>query len=589
MRLKSLQLFPSGQSGWKSDLLIFGEDITQIYGPNGCGKTPLVQSIAYCLGYPCLFRNDIYDRCNYAVLTVETPKGELKLKRIFSKGKDVDIEVIGSDGNNQRFYNEKEYSSFIFDMLNLEAKNLVTTNNKIGDPYLATMLPIFYLDQDDGYSAFYCPPSNFIKDQFSEMLRMLFNLPVKNSFDAKKAKIQAKEELDYLDKQVEFTARKIELAINDASNINRTAEDITSEITTLENELEQLKSSGANHDDSVNVLDRLIITHRNSINELTTEMTEITKRINSINQIVHEINTEINTLNLNEEARRVFLSFNEICSSSNCQLFSASSDAYSKNLLYLKDQIKDLERNAEIDLIKKEHLNQQKIKLEKKIHDLSDERNSTLGKSEMSALIDTISQIKNQIFYLQNLLSENTKIELLKNTHVNSIINRNKAIDKYQSFSSDRYSNPEIVRLRSELRQYFLNWLEILQTRNISRDITFKEDFTPVLGNETISQLKGSTRIRAVLAFHAALIELISGLDNSSFNFFILDTPKQHEIHNDDLDRYVKALKKLSGRSNTQIVFSTTEYHYAGDKLDYEWTPQYPGEKQKMFLASPAQ
>ncbi|WP_206538740.1 hypothetical protein, partial [Aeromonas finlandensis] len=64
--------------------------------------------------------------------------------------------------------------------------------------------------------------------------------------------------------------------------------------------------------------------------------------VKGIAQLTHEINTEIDTLNLNEEARRVFLSFNEICGSSCCQLFNSSSNSYSKNLLYLKDQIKDL-------------------------------------------------------------------------------------------------------------------------------------------------------------------------------------------------------------------------------------------------------
>lgn len=586
MRLKSLQLFPNGQLGWRSDLLILGEDITQLYGPNGCGKTPIVQSIVYCLGYPSIFRNDIYDHCNYAVLTVGTPQGEFKLKRVFSK--DVDIEVIESNGNTQRFFNEKDYSSFIFDLLNLEVSNLVTNNNKIGAPYLSTMLPIFYLDQDDGYKAFYCPPINFIKDQFSEMLRMIFKLPVKNSFDSKKARIRAKEELDYLDRQVEVQARNVEVSKQDVSNFNKSSQEIKDEMGKLENELEQLKSSGASHDNSINALDRLVATHNNSIRKLTDEMAEISKRSNSINQIVHEINAEIETLNLNEEARRVFLSFNEICSSSNCQLFSTSSDSYSKNLLYLKDQIKDLERNAKIDLVKKEQFNQHKIVLEKQVQEIVCERNKTLEKSEISALVDAISEIKNRIFDLQNLQSEIEKVEILRSKHFKALVSRDKALDKYQSFSTVRSSSPEIIRLRADLRQYFLNWLDVLRISNISRDVTFKHDFMPILGNETISQLKGSTRIRAVLAFHAALIELISSFDNNSFNFFILDTPKQHEIHNDDLDRYIKALKKLSGHSKTQIVFSSTEYHYDGDGLDNEWTPQYQGEKQNMFLTTPS-
>ena len=582
MKLISIQIFPSGLSGWQSDLLHFAKNITQLFGANGCGKTPIVQSIAYCLGYPSIFRNDIYDRCNYVVLEVSTPKGNLKIKRVYSKS--TDIELTEPNGRLQRFFDEKEYSTYLFEWLGLKVDNLVTNGNKSTPPYLSSMLPIYYLDQDDGYNKFYSPPSNFIKDQFSEMMRMVFDLPIKNSFNQKKEKIRAKERLEYLDKQVELHARRVEAAKQDVAVISKSSEQLTQEISELESEIDQLKNSGANHDDSINVLDRLISKHRSSIRELELEISEINKRTNGIYQIIHEINTEVETLNLNEEARRVFLSFDEICGSNNCQLFSSSSDAYSKNLLYLKDQIKDLERNSEIDKIKIEQIQQQKANLEELVQTIIDERNASLEKSEVSALVDTISKIMNQIFELQSQRSDIKKVEILESKHFQIITDRNKALEKHQSFSNDRNSIPGLLKLKADLRQYFLNWLDELNTNNISRDITFKDDFTPYLGSETISHLKGSTRTRAVLAYHAALLELMAKHDSFCFRFLILDTPKQHEIHNDDLNRYVKSLKKLCNSNDIQVVFSTTEYHYEGDDHDIEWNPKFHGEKQLMFL-----
>lgn len=582
MKLISIQIFPSGLSGWQSDLLKFGNNITQLFGANGCGKTPIVQSIAYCLGYPSVFRNDIYDRCSNVILEVDTAKGHLIIKRIYSKS--VDIEVTEPDGEKQRFFDEKEYSTYLFEWLGLKVDNLVTTNNKSTNPYLSSMLPIYYLDQDEGYNKFYSPPSNFIKDQFSEMMRIVFDLPIKNSFDQKKEKIKAKERLDYLDKQVGLHLRGVDIAKQDAALIKKTSDELTQEISEFESEIEQLKSSGANHDDSISVLDRLISKHRSAIRDLVLEISEMNKRTNGISQIVHEINTEIETLNLNEEARRVFLSFEEICGSSNCQLFSSSSDAYSKNLLYLKDQIKDLERNTEIDKIKIEQIQQQKTSIENLIQSIVEERNKSLEKSEISALVDAISELKNQIFELQSQRSDIEKVEILENKHFKIISERNKALEKHQSFSNERNSIPGLLKLKADLRQYFLNWLEELNTNNISRNITFKDDFTPYLGSETISQLKGSTRTRAVLAYHAALLELMAEHECLSFKFLILDTPKQHEIHNDDLNRYIKSLKKLCSDNDVQIVFSTTEYHYDGNEQDVEWNPKYQGEKQLMFL-----
>lgn len=582
MKLISIKIFASGQLGWQSDLLEFGENITHLFGPNGCGKTPIVQSIVFCLGYPSVFRNDIYENCAYVELKVETGKGCLTIKREYSR--DVDIEVVEPSGNLQRFFDEKEYSTYLFEWMGMQTSNLVTNSNKVTAPYLATMIPIFYLDQDEGYSGIYCPPNNFIKDQFSEMMRMIFGLPEKNSFDKKKERIEAKERLDYLDHVVEKHSRQVNAANETASAISKSSGDLTVGIQTLESEMEQLKGSGASHDDSIGVIDRLISSHHALMRDVSSEIAEINKRSNSIGQIINEIETEINTLNLNEEARRIFLSFDEICGSGNCQLFSRSSESYSKNLLYLKDQIKDLERNTEIDAIKAEQLKREKSHLEVQIKTAVDERNKTIEKSEISALVDAISALKNQIFELQSQRSEVEKAEKLKTRHYELLSQREEALSRYQSFSTDGVSIPELIYLRADLRKYFLEWLDKLHTSNISRDITFKDDFVPILGQESISQLKGSTRVRAVLAYHAAVLELMAQHGSSGFGFLVMDTPKQHEIHNDDLDRYVQALKALSAKHGMQVIFSTTEYHYQGDEFDKEWNPKYPGEEQKMFL-----
>lgn len=584
MKLLSLQIFPAGRRGWMSNLLEFGANVTQLFGPNGCGKTPIVQSIAYCLGFPCSFRNDIYKRCNYAVLRVKTDKGEMAIKRIYSR--EVDIEVTEPSGNTRKFHNEQDYSIYIFDWLYLRVSNLLTNANKSTLPYLSSMLPIFYLDQDDGYSKLYCPPNNFIKDQFSEMMRIIFDLPARNSFDSEKEKIEAKEKLKYLDKKVEEQSRRVEVERHAVSSISKSTEQIKSEIECLEDELNLLKSSGASHDDSINAIDRLILGHRETIRNVSAEISEIRKRTKGIRRIVHEINTEIETLNLNEEARRVFLSFDEICGSVNCQLFSSSSDAYSKNLLYLKDQIKDLERNTGVDELNIEKLVVQKEQLEDSVQSVVDERNKSLGKSDISALVDAISKIKSHIFELQDQLGDIEKIESLEKKHFDLIKQRGGALEKCQSYSSTRSLIPSIIKMKSELRQLFIKWLEVIHTSNVSYDITFKDDFFPVLGGEAVSQLKGSTRIRAVLAFHAALIELMVKLNRLSFRFLILDTPKQHEIHEDDLDRYLKALKEICVKHSVQVVFSTTEYHYTGNSSDIEWNPKYPGEEQPMFLSA---
>ncbi|EGR0102560.1 AAA family ATPase, partial [Vibrio vulnificus] len=111
MKLISLQLVGKGKQGWSSEELHFGEHITHLWGPNGCGKTPIVQSIAFCLGFPCVFRQDIYDHVNYAVLNVEVQGKRLSITRVF--GTEVDIEVVEGTSVPQKFYNDDEYSEYL--------------------------------------------------------------------------------------------------------------------------------------------------------------------------------------------------------------------------------------------------------------------------------------------------------------------------------------------------------------------------------------------------------------------------------------------------------------------------------------------
>ncbi len=46
--------------------------------------------------------------------------------------------------------------------------------------------------------------------------------------------------------------------------------------------------------------------------------------------------------------KRVFESFSEICQNADCGVFIGSSQSYAKNLLYLKDQLKDLAGNEQL-------------------------------------------------------------------------------------------------------------------------------------------------------------------------------------------------------------------------------------------------
>lgn len=582
MKLISLQLVGKGKQGWSSEELHFGEHITHLWGPNGCGKTPIVQSIAFCLGFPCVFRQDIYDHVNYAVLNVEVQGKRLSITRVF--GTEVDIEVVEGTSVPQKFYNDDEYSEYLFELFFLERPDIISTANKSIKPYLSTLLPLVYLDQDDGYRGHYYSKCNFIKDQFEEMIRILFKLPPKNSFNKKKQAIIEKEKLAQLDKAVHLASRRYETQKELVSDINKTSEEIYEEIEMLDKELDNLKSFHSNHDDSLNALDKIISSHKRTIHNIDEDIRELHYRTKGVESIIAEINTEVDTLNLNEEARRVFVRSSDLCSSSNCQLFSSSSDSYSKNLLYLRDQIKDLERNAENDLSRIDELKRRRTAVEELTHQIVEERNNAIEKTEASALVEAISEIKNQLFGLQVQQEKLDNLDKLSTIYFDLLSDQRRAVDRVASLSSSRNSVPEIIQLKSRFKQLLIKWLESIGTINVNLDIKWKNDFVPLFGVESIEQLKGSTRARVVLAYHAALIELLLESENVALDFIILDTPKQHEIHDNDLDNFMISLKKLCKQYSLQVVFSTTEYKYKGDSQDCCWEPKFPGLKQKMFL-----
>lgn len=221
MKLISLELTAQGKNGWGSPLLQFGHRTTSLYAKNGSGKTPLVHALAFCLGYPIIFRDDINDKCRSAVLVIEQDKKQITLERFL--GKEFAARITISGGKALQYLTDREYSKAIFELLGMEVPGLISTTKQATQPYLSTVLPIFYLNQDTGYSDAYRPYRPFISDQFVEMVRFIFGLAPRHSFDAQKDLIAAKDMLE------RTTARIIEQqkrVADRASNIDETQDNV---------------------------------------------------------------------------------------------------------------------------------------------------------------------------------------------------------------------------------------------------------------------------------------------------------------------------------------------------------------------------
>ncbi len=587
MELISLEILPKGVTGWGSRKLTFAKEITQLYGENGSGKTPIVKSLAYALGYKCEFRDEIYTRCDSVRLITLVDGKEYQFRRFYSKD-NFYLEATCPLGNKQNFHTEGSFSEYLFETVGLDYPNLVTTKGKVTKPYFSSISPVYYLDQNIGYSDFYkSVSSNFISDQFSEMVRIAAGLNQKNSFDKKKNKILAKEELEFANKQFVRVKDTYERAVERKSTSNNSVEVVNNRIYELKEELATLQESSLVDSDLTVVMDNALREKVKLLNEIKLSIDELNTKIRSTTNMRSEIDSEINTLSLNEESRRVFMSFEDICSVDGCGMFLNSTESYAKNLVYLKDQIKDLSSLSTKAEEKVSDLLLRANKLEEEIGVLKKEREEVINNSQVSNLIKAIKRTTKELVLHELEKSQLEEVELLEKQLVEKQFLRDKAQEKLENVdSSVNKETVSLITFKNDLKSLLVPWLGILHTVNVPRQISLKQDFKAFFGGESLNTFDGSTRLRIVLSYHAALIETIAKANPKGFRFFILDTPRQHDISADDLNSYMVALKKMANETGIQIIFSSTEYRYSSKDKDMDWLPDFSGFEQLMFLGS---
>lgn len=587
MRLKSLQIEPLGEGGWESPLLEFGHRSTMLFARNGSGKTPVIRALASALGFPNNFRTDILEKCKAVVLRAELEGKPLTIRRTIDARNEGFYATIDFGGEQNDHHSQGSFSLALFQLLGLKPPRLVSTKGDEAQPYIATLLPVFYLIQGYGYSAAYRAPSSFIADQFAEMVRFAFGLNPKHSYEVKKTLIEEKSALEAQTRKIVAAQRVLEYQScgvddSDANQavLQRTAENLTQQIDGLRASVDARGSASS-------TLTELLRQKDVQIRARQLELIELQNRVAGIETIRDEIDGEVKTLALNEEARRVFTSFQEICRVPNCRLFLGSTESYGKNLLYLKDQIKDLERNSQRAEIRVEQL-------EERLEELGAERQTFVEKLEspgtsgidqlvtaVQALTKQFVGVHGELGRISGLKEERSKLFKLERE-------RDRIQDRIDGLSNARRADNEFNKLRLTLRELTVKWMQTLETQNVSTNVDIDLNLRFTFGGETLEVIgsggSSSTTIRLVLAIHAALLEAYLSDRSRPFRFLILDTPKQEELHTADLARYLTELEKMCEENDAQLLFSSTEYDHPTGQKDMRWLPSYRGPDKPMYL-----
>lgn len=587
MRLKSLQIEPLGEAGWESPVLEFGHRTTMLFALNGSGKTPLIRALASALGFPNKFRNDILEKCKAVVLQAESDGKPLTIRRAIGATNNEFYATIDFDGEQTEHHSEGSFSIALFSLLGLKPPRLVSNKGEEAQPYISTLLPVFYLIQGYGYSAAYRSPNPFIEDQFAEMVRFAFGLNPKHSYEVKKNLIEEKSALEAQTRKIVGAQRVLEYQSRgvDASDANqevllRTVEDLTRQIDGLRASVDAKGTASSTLSEMLRQKDVQIRAKR-------VELFDLQNRVAGIETIRAEIDGEVKTLGLNEEARRVFTSFQEICRVPNCGLFLGSTESYGKNLLYLKDQIKDLERNSLRAEIRMEQLQEHLGELGSERQTLVDNLDSPTT-SGVDQLVTAVKALTKQLVDAQSELGRMSALKDERSKLFELEKERDRIQDRIDGLSNPGRADNDFKKLRLILRELTVKWMQTLVTQNVSTNVDIDLNLRFTFGGETIETIgsggTSSTTIRLVLAIHAALFEAYLSDKSRPFRLLILDTPKQEELHTADLAQYLKELEKMCEANNAQLVFSSTEYDHPTGPTDMRWLPAYRGPDKPMYL-----
>lgn len=587
MRLKSLQIEPLGEGGWESSLLEFGRRTTMLFAANGSGKSPIVRMLASALGFPNNFRAEILERCNAVVLHAESDGKPLTIRRALEAKNGHFYATIDFDGEQTEHHTEASFSAAFFQLLGLKPPRLVSNKGEEAKPYIATLLPLFYLIQGHGYSAAYRAPSSFITDQFAEMVRFAFGLNPKHSFEIKRTLIEEKSALEAQTRKIVAAQRVLEYQSRglDDSDANQAA--LQRSCGSLIEQIDGLRASVDAKGTASSALMGFLRQKEGLIQARQLELFELQNRVAGIEAIRAEIDGEIKTLSLNEEARGVFNSFQEICRAPNCGLFLGSAESYGKNLLYLKDQIKDLERNSEKAESRVEYLEERLRELIADRQELIEnlESPSTTGVDHLVTAVQALTKqligAQSELTRISGLKEERSKLFKLERE-------RDRIQDRIEGLTNTGRADNAFNELRRKLRELTVKWMDMLDTTSVSRNVDIDLNLRFTFGGETLETIgsggTSSTTSRLVLAIHAALLEAYLADNTRPFRFMILDTPKQDELHTADLARYLTELEKMCEANDAQLLFSSTEYDHPTAKQDKRWLPKYRGPEKPMYL-----
>jgi len=585
VRLISFQYLPRGLDGWGSGLLLFGDLFTAVQGANGTGKTPIMKGIMQALGHEVELPPDVLRRCESAQVNLTVEGRPITLTRRL--GDNFDIELV--DGGEKRsFHSQSAYAKWFVSLFSSEPRTLTNKQNQESELYANVLFPALWVDQDYGWTSDYWTPSNrnFIQDQREEVIRFLVGMPPRHPFRSRVEFDEAKDSLQRIERLIDLQRfaldklRSSDLNVSEEPRLLERREELRRELTANGEAIEAFRSS-------TSVFDREIGAIEMQRDELRNHQSALLKRKGQLTLVLSELDGEEEILTANVQATDLLRQF---CGLEGCQMFATSERSFGRSLLFLKDQIKDLQASNR-DLSQQSQAIGEKLKaLDESLNAKRNERAKTIKASpqaEVSAKLELLTKelvdIELKIARLQQYSAESQRFEKLLNEREQKIA----AVAAARLKGTKGASSGDARRMLSDAMQ---EWLMTLKTKN-TKTAFFDDDFVLYVDGSKFAPTthqSGSTRTRIVLAFHAALLEVSLALGGNHPGWLLFDAPKQHELDQKDFDSYTDRLQLVAGKypGRVQVVFSVADLKTQFQPGDEVWEPPFTIEGEHRFLGS---
>lgn len=408
MHLSKLEIF-----GFKSfankTVVNFTKGITGIVGPNGCGKTNIVDAIRWCLGEQksSTLRSDKMENVIFNGTRNKKPMGmsEVSLTIVNDRG------ILPTDFSEvtitRRIFRsgESEY------LLNKNICRLKDITNLFMDTGMGT----------NAYSVIELKMIETILSNKADERRRMFE----EAAGVNKYKLRRRLSLNKLDdvkkdltrvndivSEVEKTVRSLERQAKKADRYNQIQTELrekeiglaereyfvfTNKLETYKSEFSILNEQKSTIDSQIREIESALLKFRHEISGIESEYRSRSNELNDLNDKIHNISR---TISVSEERLKSL--------NSNIQRFTSNIDEYtfqkeelSNNIINYNENINELKNLLEQ---KELQINESKEHLETKRNELSKQR------SEFRDLSDKYNQEQRDLSSLENELSNNKKL-----------------------------------------------------------------------------------------------------------------------------------------------------------------------------------